>query len=84
MGTEEYEKKLLDRVSDAIIDGIANIIEKVRPGYKKKNKAKIDERKLMFYALNRSPAGVVGLFLVILFIFFGIFGPYVARYPYNY
>lgn len=84
MGTDEYEKKILDRVSDAMIEGIATLIDKIRPGYKKKNKAKIDERKLMFYALNRSPAGVVGLFLVILFIFFGIFGPYIARYPYNY
>jgi len=84
LGTEEYEKKILDRVSDAIVNSIVTIIDKIRPGYKKKNKAKIDERKLMLYALNRSPAGVVGLFFVILFIFFGIFGPYLARYPYNY
>jgi peptide/nickel transport system permease protein len=38
----------------------------------------------MFYALNRSPPGVIGLSLVTIFILLGIFGPVIAPYRYNY
>mgnify|MGYP000035211189 CR=1 FL=1 len=80
---ETYEKKFLDKLSDKLVDGVANIINKVRPGWIEKNKSKIDEWKLMFYAFNRSPPGIIGAILIISFITIGLFGPYLAPYSYR-
>ena len=80
---ETYEKKLLDRFSDKLVDSMANLIDKIRPGWSERNKSKIDEWKLMFYAFNRSPPGIIGAVLIISFILIGLFGPYVAPYSYR-
>jgi len=84
MSNEEYQKKLLDRVSDFFIELFAKIIDKARPGWYEKNKSKVSEWKLMAYALNRSPPGIIGFFLVIAFILVGVFGPMIAPFKYNY
>ena len=83
MVEEVYEKKLLDRLSDAIISLIAQIMDRLRPGWSLRNKARLDEWKLMLYALNRSPTGIVGLTLVLIFIAMGLLGPVIAPYKYN-
>lgn len=81
--SEVYEKKLLDKFSDALIEGFAKFLDKIRPGWYKKNKARVDEWKLMAYALNRSPPGLIGLALVIAFIVLAIIGPYIAPFDYD-
>jgi len=81
--SEVYEKKVLDRLSDAIVRIIAKALDKLRPGWSIRNKAKLDEWRLMLYTLNRSPLGLVGLTIVVLFILAGIFGPVLAPYKYN-
>ncbi|WP_048150238.1 ABC transporter permease [Palaeococcus ferrophilus] len=81
---EEYKKGILDRLADKLVYGIGSFISLFRKDWKKKNKSKMEEWRLMLYALNRSPPGLIGLFLVILFVFFGIFGPRMAPWPYNY
>ncbi len=83
MAEEVYEKKLLDRLADAIVDGIAAMIDKVRPGWREKNRARLDEWKLMLYALNRSPPGIIGLVLISIFVFIALLGPLLAPLPYD-
>ena len=83
LAEEVYEKKLLDRLSDATISLIARIADAVRPGWSVRNKARLDEWKLMLYALNRSPTGIIGLILVLTFIAMGVLGPIIAPYRYN-
>jgi len=80
---EVYEKKALDRVSDAFINALASFLDKIRPGWKVRNQARIDEWKLMFYAFNRSPIGIVGAVLVLIFIIIAIVGPWVAPFSYG-
>ena len=83
MGEEVYEKKILDRLVDLVIDGIASLIDKVRPGWKKRREARLSELKLTLYALNRSPTGLLGLALVAFFIVLAIVGPYIAPFSYD-
>jgi peptide/nickel transport system permease protein len=80
---EVYEKKVLDRVSDAFIDAFANIMDRLRPGWKVRNQARVDEWKLMFYAFNRSPIGIAGAVLVTIFIIIAIIGPWIAPFSYD-
>jgi len=80
---EVYEKKFLDKITDKLVDTVAGIINKIKPGWIVKNKSRIDEWKLMFYAFNRSPPGVIGAILILGFILIGIFGPYFAPYSYR-
>jgi len=82
-GEEVYEKKILDRLADALIDGIAWLADKVRPGWKKRNRSRIEEWKLMAYAFNRSPPGVLGAILVLAFMIIAIIGPYAAPFGYD-
>ncbi len=84
MSGEEYQKSVLDRVSDLFIELLAKLIDRVRPGWYERNRSKVSEWKLMAYALNRSPPGVIGLILVLAFIFVGIFGPIIAPFSYRY
>lgn len=84
MTSEEYEKRFLDKPFELLIDGIAKLVDAVKPGWYRKNRAKIEEWKLMAYALNRSPAGVIGLVIVISFLILGVIGPLIAPYKYNY
>ncbi len=81
---EEYQRGILDRISDRFIDALVTVISSVRKGWREKNRSRVAEWKLMFYALNRSPPGVIGLFLVTVFVFLGIFGPFLAPFKYNY
>lgn len=81
---EEYYRSILDRFSDFFIEILVSVISSIRRGWREKNRSRIAEWKLMFYALNRSPPGVIGLLLVTFFVFLGIFGPYLAPYKYNY
>ena len=78
-----YEEKMLDKLANWLIGFIAQIIDVFKPGWKKRNTAKLSEWKLMLYALNRSVPGLVGLVLVIVFICLAIFGPLIAPYKYN-
>lgn len=80
---EAYKKKLLDRLTDALVDGIAGLIDRVRPGWRRRNKSRLDEIKLSLYALNRSPPGLIGLALVTVFILVAILGPYLAPFDYD-
>ncbi len=81
---EEYEMSILDKISDAVIVGYASFINLFIKDWKRKNQSKIREWQLMAYALNRSPTAIAGLIIVILYIFFGIFGPYLAPWPYDF
>lgn len=83
MGAWNIVARALDRVFFGLVDFIVFIIDHIKPGWSIKNKTKIDEWKLMFYAFDRSPLGVFGLFLIIIFIFLGLFGPALAPYKYN-
>ncbi|GAB6148142.1 ABC transporter permease [Stetteria hydrogenophila] len=83
MAGEVYEKKLLDRLSDAFIDAFARLADRVRPGWLRRNKSRVDEWKLMAYAFNRSPPGIIGAVLVVSFIVLGIVGPYLAPFSYD-
>ncbi|MEB3825070.1 MAG: ABC transporter permease [Desulfurococcales archaeon] len=80
---EVYEKKLLDKLSDKMIDGFSAIAEKIRPGWRERNKSRIDEWKLMFYAFNRSIPGIIGLVLVIAYVIVALAGPYLAPFRYD-
>lgn len=84
MTSEEYQRNLLDFISDTFIDLLVKGINLLRPGWREKNRSRIKEWKLMGYALNRSPPGVIGLIFVIAFIFLGVAGPLLAPYRYNY
>jgi len=81
---EEYEKNILDRAAESLIDFFARLYDRIRPGWYRKNVSKVNEWKLMAYALNRSPPGVIGLALVVAFILLGIFGPLTTPFKYNY
>ena len=83
MASEEYQKNVLDTLSDSIIEGLAKLIGTLKPGWYEKNRAKVEEWKLMAYALNRSPPGVAGLVLVVSFLVLGVIGPLIAPYKYN-
>ncbi len=80
---EVYERKLLDRLSDALIYTIAYTIDRIRPGWLRKNESRITEWRLMFYVLNRSPAGLAGLAIIIGFVVVAIIGPYLAPFSYD-
>ncbi|MEB3756395.1 MAG: ABC transporter permease [Desulfurococcales archaeon] len=81
--SEVYKKKILDRFSDALIDSVASFLDKIRPGWKVRNQARVDEWKLMFYAFNRSPLGIAGAILVLAFLLLAIIGPWVAPFSYD-
>ena len=81
---EEYEMSILDRVSDTLIDGFASFINILKKDWKRRNQSKIKEWKLMAYAMNRSPPTLLGLFIVIVYIILGIFGPYMAPWSYDF
>ncbi len=81
---EEYQRSFLDRISDAFIEIAVKVLSSLKRGWRDRNRSRIEEWRLMFYALNRSPIGVVGLFIVTVFVFLGIFGPMLAPYKYNY
>lgn len=83
MNEEVYEKSILDKITDGIIEGYAKIMDKIRPGWYKRNKARIDEWKLMSYAFNRSPPGLIGLLLVLFFFILALIGPYIAPFSYD-
>ncbi len=82
-GDEVYEKKLLDRLVDLIVDGAASLIDRVRPGWRKRREARLNELKLTLYALNRSPTGLLGLALVAFFVALAIVGPSFAPFSYD-
>ncbi len=84
MGREEYAKNFLDRFSDAIVEALGSFISLFKKDWKVKNRSKMEEWKLMLYALNRSPPGLIGLFLVLIFVFLGIFGPPRLAPPWSY
>ena len=75
--------KKLDKIGYSVIDLIALVINAIKPSWATKNKAKINEWKLMIYAFNRSLLGVLGLFLLVIYLFLGLFGPIMAPYKYN-
>ncbi len=72
----------LDYVTDKLVDIYVSIRTSFNPEWKDKNKSRIDELKLMLRAFNRSPLGVFGFSLVLLFFILGVFGPLVAPEPY--
>lgn len=76
-------KRLLDRAADALVDAVAGLAERIRPGWATRNRGRVDEWRLMLYTLNRSPIGLLGLALVVFFIALAIVGPYVAPLDYN-
>jgi len=78
-----YVKNPLDKLSDALIDAFANLVDAIRPGWKLKNKGRLEEWRLMMYTLNRSPLGILGALLVAFFILMAIFGPAVAPISYR-
>ncbi|MCD6515111.1 MAG: ABC transporter permease [Candidatus Odinarchaeota archaeon] len=75
--------KRLDKVGYGIIDLIVITMNAIRPGWAIRNKARIDEWKLMVYAFNRSILGVIGVILLICYLILGIYGPIIAPYKYN-
>jgi len=75
--------KILDKVADGFLWVLVTAIALVRKDWYAKNKARIEEWRLTLYALNRSPTGVVGLFLVLGFVSVGVAGPFLAPYSYN-
>lgn len=81
---EEYKKNLFDKIADKVVYGIGSFITLFKKDWKKKNKSKMEEWRLMLYALNRSPPALIGVFLVIVYIFLGIFGPRLATWRYNF
>jgi len=80
---EVYEKKLLDRVADALVAGFAAIADRLSPGWSTRNRGRLDEWRLMLYTLNRSPLGLVGVALVTFFLFLALFGPRIAPLGYD-
>ncbi len=81
---EEYQMTILDKMSDALIVGYASFITLFKKDWKRRNQSKIKEWQLMAYGINRSPTAVIGLVIVLLYIFFGIFGPYLAHWSYDF
>ncbi len=81
---EVYEKKILDRLSDALIAFLVKIITAVRRDWYRRNKNRVEEWRLMLYALNRSPIGIAGLILGLGFVVVGIIGPIIAPHSYDF
>ena len=81
---EEYKKNIFDKIADKVVYGIASFITLFKKDWKVKNKSKMEEWRLMLYALNRSPPALIGMFLVIVYILLGIFGPRLATWRYNF
>ncbi len=79
-----YEKKILDRLSDKLVNALARLISVFRKGWVERNQSRIDEWKLMLYAFNRSPIGIIGLILGMGFIIVGIIGPWIAPHSYDF
>jgi peptide/nickel transport system permease protein len=78
-----YEKSILDKLTDALVDLVAAIMDRIRPGWKVKNRGRLEEWKLMFYTLNRSPLGVTGAVLVVFFLVLAAVGPVLAPLDYD-
>ncbi|KPU62525.1 peptide ABC transporter permease [Thermococcus sp. EP1] len=81
---DEYKKNIFDKIADKLVYGLGSFISIFKKDWKKKNKSKMEEWRLMLYALNRSPPALIGVFLVVIFILLGIFGPRLATWRYNY
>ncbi|NJE77396.1 ABC transporter permease, partial [Thermococcus sp. ES12] len=79
---EEYKKNIFDKIADKLVYGLGSFINMFKKDWKKKNKSKMEEWRLMLYALNRSPPALIGVFLVVMFILLGIFGPRLATWRY--
>jgi len=75
--------RILDRMVARLVDGVAGLIDRVRPGWRKANEARLEELKLTLYVLNRSPAGLLGLLLISIFVATAILGPYIAPFSYD-
>ena len=75
---------MLDRASDTLITLLVKTITLVNKDWVRRNKSRIDEWRLMLYALNRSPIGLSGLILGLLFVVVGIVGPLIAPHSYDY
>ncbi|MET1100939.1 MAG: ABC transporter permease [Pyrodictiaceae archaeon] len=81
---EVYERSILDKFTDAIIDLLVIILDSIRRGWRQRNQARVDEWRLMFYALNRSPPGLIGVFLITIFVVIAVIGPYMAPFSYDF
>ncbi len=81
---EVYEKKVLDRFSDALISFLVKVITAFKKDWYRRNKNRVDEWRLMLYALNRSPIGLAGLVLGMGFVIIGIIGPIIAPHSYDF
>ncbi|CAB49658.1 ABC transporter permease [Pyrococcus abyssi] len=81
---EEYKKSILDKIADKLVYGIGKFITLFKKDWMEKNRSRLEEWRLMLYALNRSPPALIGLFIVIIFILVGIFGPFLAPWKYNF
>ncbi|MEZ0318563.1 MAG: ABC transporter permease [Pyrobaculum sp.] len=75
--------KVFDKLADGLIWLVVKTISAVRRDWYSKNKSRVEEWRLTLYALNRSPTGVLGLFLSLGFVIVGLVGPVVAPYSYN-
>jgi len=74
---------ILDKAADGLLWLLVKLITLIRRDWYAKNKARVEEWRLTLYALNRSPTGVIGLFLSLGFVVVGVVGPLVAPYSYN-
>ncbi len=84
MSEEVYEKKILDKFSDKLISFVVRIITTFRKDWYEKNRSRVEEWRLMLYALNRSPIGIAGLILGMMFVVIGIIGPVIAPHSYDF
>ena len=80
---EVYERKLLDRVVDVTINGVTWVLDRIRPGWRVRNEARIEEFRLTLYAFNRSPPGLLGVTLISMFMVLAVLGPYIAPFSYD-
>jgi peptide/nickel transport system permease protein len=60
------------------IDQYVKIRNRISEGWAERNSSRISEWKLMAYAYSRSLIGILGGILVAIFVFIGIFGPFIA------
>ncbi|MET1159328.1 MAG: ABC transporter permease [Thermoprotei archaeon] len=65
-----------------IIDLYVRLRDRFDPEWSTKNAPRIREWKLMAYTYSRSPIGIVGGFLVLMFAILAIIGPAIAWQPY--
>ncbi|MDV3104738.1 ABC transporter permease [Thermococcus waiotapuensis] len=84
MSQEEYRRGILDRIADGLVEALGSFVSLFKKDWKKKNRSKLEEWKLMLYAFNRSPPGLIGLAFILLFVFLGLFGPSIAPWSYRY